>query len=179
MRAFIGSFLLPYHLGLSPCFVETWVWRRGENFSMTEINTVPSYGSIPFPFCFSLSIVIPSCPLLHNTAPLCLHIARSNATNCSFTACSFDAFSSHHPIPKFNYVLFLPSLVVRWWSLVEYTKIKCSSKHWRGINHFIVGREAVFSSPITAKLVALLVWFNFFCCLECHVLGLLTFACCH
>lgn len=102
MRAFTGSLLLPYYLGLSPCFVETWVWRRGENFSMTEINTVSSYSSIPFPFCFSLSIVIPSCPLLHNTAPSCLHIARSNAANCSFTACSFDAFPSHHSIPTFT-----------------------------------------------------------------------------
>lgn len=65
---------------------------------MTEINTVSSYSSILFPFGFSLSIVVPSCPLLHNNAPPCLHIARSNATNCSFTACSFVAFPSHHSI---------------------------------------------------------------------------------
>lgn len=83
----------PCCLCLSLCFVETWVWCRGENFSMTEINTPSSHGSIPFPFCFSLTIVIPACCLLHSTAPSCLHIVWSKATNCSLTACSLSAFS--------------------------------------------------------------------------------------
>lgn len=100
-----GLCCFPYSLCLSLCFVETWIWCRGENFSMTEINTPSSYSSIPFPFCFSLSIVIPSRCLLHSTAPSCLHIVWSKATNCSFTACSLCLFLDHS-IPTSTDVFF-------------------------------------------------------------------------
>lgn len=53
-----GLCCLPYYLVLSLCFTETWVWRRGENFSMTEISTPSSYSPAPLFFCLSLSIVI-------------------------------------------------------------------------------------------------------------------------
>lgn len=53
-----GLCCLPYYLVVSLCFTETWVWRRGENFSMTEISTPSSYSPAPLFFCLSLSIVI-------------------------------------------------------------------------------------------------------------------------
>ena len=114
---------LPYYFLLSLC----WVWRRGENFSMTGISTPSSSTPLSLlsqyshSFLPSFSLSLSLCQL-HHTVPSCLHIAWSKTTSWSLTACSPCAFSS---LPS---AFFLLSLVAPATPLRARTKEKCRTQ---------------------------------------------------
>lgn len=153
MRAFTRSLLLPMLFMLVSVFCgDVILVPRGE--FLHDRNQHPFISRL-----HSISLLF----LPHH----CHSCLLSSAQHCSLVF-TYSLIQSNklqlnclQPLCFFFYITpFLPPLMplltcgLRM-TFVERKKIKCSSKNWKDINHFVVGREELFPGPTTAKMVDL------------------------
>lgn len=155
MRAFTGSLLLPILFMLVSVFCRDMSFSpRGEFFH--DRNQHPFILRL---HSISLLFLPQHChPILLSSPQHCsLVFTYSLIQSNKLQLYSLQPFCFFFYITPFLLppMPFLRLLVVWWWLFIERRKIKCSTKNWKHINHFIVGREALFPSPTTAKMVAL------------------------
>lgn len=129
IRAFTGPLLPPILFPLV-CVVHRCEFdAKGENVSMPRIGTPSSHSLTRLSFYFPSNILIFLFSSLlsariHNTSPSCLHIAWSETTSWSFTACSpCAAFASVSDLAPLSSPLCLFSFN-SWpsWLVCEYTE---------------------------------------------------------